>query len=548
MVTEQLSTPLRGSERRLTWLWCGILLLFLVGFAARAAPLFQPHGRLFWQFPTEDGYLLLTIARNLGIGKGMTVADGTIPTNGGQPLAILAWAPLFAISGGGRVLGVGLVLLVEIGIAFLASLLLKRLAFEIVGDGFLKAPLAWLAAGTWFASPVALPHTMNCLETGMYLAAVIAVALSFVRLSGTDGDWSARSIVGFGALLGLAFWTRNDAVFLCGAAAVSHVLLRGRCTIARRVVEAVGFCATAGIAALPWVLFNVVRFGHPVPISGRSEAMFVELGENLPRLPISLTESFLTLVPIPDAWENVRAVQIGTAVLLVAGGVPLLIWVCRRTGGIARRLYCLAALYAGFLVVYYGLIFGAPHFLARYLAPTTPFFIVLWVSIAQAAFARLSPALVRGVLAVVVGSAVFVAGAFGARRYARGLTHEHVQVVNWVREHVPESTWVGAAQSGTLGFFHDRTINLDGKVNPEALRARKERRIPEYALAKGVDFIVDWADFAAWVKLPGFQSRMEVLVHDPEHNLSVLRRKGAQTLQELRSNPVSATEAPGSVE
>jgi hypothetical protein len=84
-----------------------------------------------------------------------------------------------------------------------------------------------------------------------------------------------------------------------------------------------------------------------------------------------------------------------------------------------------------------------------------------------------------------------------------------------------------------LGFFHARTLNLDGKVSPQALAARKADRIPSYIVEKKVDFLVDWAGIASWAKLPGLAS-FELIVNDPVENLAVLRRRGALTLDEAR--------------
>src|SRR5215831_20633195 len=82
------------------------LALFAVGGVARLVPLLDIGGRLFRQFPTEDGYLMLTIARNIALGHGMSVSDGLQPTNGTQPLATLLWAAVFKLVAGDRRLGV----------------------------------------------------------------------------------------------------------------------------------------------------------------------------------------------------------------------------------------------------------------------------------------------------------------------------------------------------------------------------------------------------------------------------------------------------------
>lgn len=107
----------------------------------------------------------------------------------------------------------------------------------------------------------------------------------------------------------------------------------------------------------------------------------------------------------------------------------------------------------------------------------------------------------------------------------------HFQVVEWVSANVPDTAWVAAVQSGTLGYFHDRTINLDGKVNPEALRARRfsahSGGIPHYVLEKRVDYLIDWVGLAAWADLPALRGKFTLLVADPDRGqrgLAVLTR------------------------
>lgn len=104
----------------------------------------------------------------------------------------------------------------------------------------------------------------------------------------------------------------------------------------------------------------------------------------------------------------------------------------------------------------------------------------------------------------------------------------HRQVVKWVQGNVPELQWVGAPQTGTLGFFHDRTINLDGKVNPYALRAILEKgNVLEYVRNSKINYIADWYGMADWVKIksdPQFAKDFEVAVKDERSNLGALRR------------------------
>src|SRR5215470_7200811 len=93
------------------------LALVAMGLAVRVAPLFDLQGRNLRQFPSEDGYLMLTIARNIALGHGMSIAGGTIATNGTQPLMAYVYALAFWLVGGDKTWGVLLVQVLQIAIA-----------------------------------------------------------------------------------------------------------------------------------------------------------------------------------------------------------------------------------------------------------------------------------------------------------------------------------------------------------------------------------------------------------------------------------------------
>ena len=80
-------------------------------------------------------------------------------------------------------------------------------------------------------------------------------------------------------------------------------------------------------------------------------------------------------------------------------------------------------------------------------------------------------------------------------------------------------------QTGTLGFFHDRTYNLDGKVSPLALEARAEDRIFEYLLDRPTMYLVDWVGIATWLEDPRLSRHFELFLLDEDQNLAVLQRR-----------------------
>jgi hypothetical protein len=71
--------------------------------------------------------------------------------------------------------------------------------------------------------------------------------------------------------------------------------------------------------------------------------------------------------------------------------------------------------------------------------------------------------------------------------------------VDLVRRYARPGEHVGAIQSGTLGFFIDGAYNLDGKVSPSALQARKQNALIRFMLEHEIELMVDYQIFT----LPG---------------------------------------------
>ena len=516
------ASPLAVPGRRL-----GLGLLAL-GLVARALPLLDHGGRVLRQFPTEDGYLMLTIARNLALGNGPSIADGTILTNGTQPLATLLWAVCFWLVGGDRFWGVLGVQLLEIAIACGAACLMWRLGCRLLQGRPHGSELALLATGVWFASPVVVAHSMNCLESGLYVACVLIVALHVLsprREATGPTPLDATHWAVAGAALGLAFWARNDAVLLCLAVALGHlggVLVQTRAPFALRFAQLSIAGATVTVLALPWLAFNWLGFGHLMPISGQAESLTARFAGNLALVPPKLFEYATLLTPIPAELEGEAWVIAASLLALLLAGAWL-VPRARRWDFELRALLVLGVSFALLLSAFYGLYFGAPHFMSRYLLPVSPFF-------ALVAAAALEPtlrarALPRGLAMAAATTAAVLALGLNVRIYVYGAEHAHFQVVEWVQDNVPSDTWVGAIQTGTLGFFHDRTLNLDGKVNPAALEARKRDAIPSYVAASPIHYLVDWTGIATWQRKPEVRSTFDLIVDDPTRNLAVLRRR-----------------------
>jgi hypothetical protein len=55
---------------------------------------------------------------------------------------------------------------------------------------------------------------------------------------------------------------------------------------------------------------------------------------------------------------------------------------------------------------------------------------------------------------------------------------------------------VGMTSSGTASFISSNVVNLDGKVNADALVARKQDKLGEYVVKANINYVADWPSTA----------------------------------------------------
>jgi len=512
-------------------------LLIAIGVIARLSPFFDIDGRLFWQYMTEDGYLMQTIARNMAIGLGMTTAEGTMATNGVQPLATLLFAGLHYLAGGSKLAGVVLVALVSIVFSIGAAYFLYRIAALVLRGLTYGSQLALVAAALWFAAPLIIPISMNGLETSLYWAVLLATSWYYLAATRDGQPLDGKQRLLLGVLLGLTFLARNDAVFFIAIVLCVHLFVAGQTSgggYARRFIDCIVAGTTSVVVAAPWLIYNYRLFGSIVPISGTAQSYSTAMGSNLLLVPAKLFEASFLFVPLPGRFEALAVTPL-ISLALIALTFFVLWRNVAKNDAVARRFLLIGVGLVVCLGGYYGLAFGAPHFLARYLSIVSPF---LWVATAVTVVHVLSLVLRDGVrighafavtVAVLGLIAAFIGGSTFARGFSQGTAHMHRPVAEWVDANVPVQTWVGAPQTGVLGYFHDRTLNLDGKVNPDALRVLlREGHILNYVVASKIDYIVDWVGMAEWVNLkelsPAFTEQFQVVEQDTERNLAALKR------------------------
>ncbi len=474
-----------------------VLLPLAITLAAALWMNVAPGDQLARTLPTEDAYYVLAVARQAAIGGGIT-ADGEIATNGFQPLWAAINVPLYAAAGGDRIAGLRLSQLLStllwLGFVALLALQARALARRHGGNGAIAAAAVLIAVGGSL-SVFRLFH--NGLETGLALVLLTACVLVLDRWE----QWTPRRAVGAGLLLGLLVLARVDAVAFAmafGAVAVWRAWRGGRLASA---VAPLAACALAAVVLSPWIAYNISLDGSPIPSSGKAESSGVDVLHNLDSALRAAGAWSLPPILRPSMHYTALPISEILSVLALALVVAAVVFVRRRVRAPLGAGTTALIAFVAILAVFYISNFGPWWFMERYLAPVL-LLAIPWLATALE-LRRPSPRALPALAALVIAAnvpvlAVLASGTtsppvWAARDSNLGV-HPNLNVTEqlaWIDEHVSPSCVVGAFETGTLLYFRDRTVNLDGKVDHDALEARLDGRSPDYADARGVDVMVD---------------------------------------------------------
>ncbi len=494
------------------------VLLAIILFAL----VLRPAAHVYDMPMTEDGYYALSVARNLAQGHGLTI-DGTTLTNGFQPLFTILEAGAFWISGGNEILAMRLVMALGWLFHVAGAVVVASLARDAWpgrrpgGEAVLETKLRfWLAAFLYLAAPLMLNHAYNGLETGCTIF-FYALAARWMQ-TGRDRSWTG--LAGFGAIIGFLVLARIDAGFVAAALGLNELRRAWKGGLVHMIARGAVLGGVALLVSSPWWLYNTIYFGSPMPTSGTAQqawglewlrfeyadwALRVVL---MPWLFLGAHESDLSLnIPIPFEPGYMTLTAIGFLRTLVLAVIAVVLWRAWRRGTLRRDLdaapadeaasaqrtlefaACFGLAFAA-LIAYYLFSFAAYWFYYRYFAPVA----LVGFIVAPILGARLllaphgrSPALVISSLlttqlAGFAGFAMIGVGLGGNTVY-----HDQVALV---RDHVPATDLVAAGQAGTLGFFRERVVNTDGKVNRGALAYQDH--MWDYLRAHDIKWFVDW--------------------------------------------------------
>lgn len=494
-----------------------ILCLLIIGTVFKLAPFFNNY-RLTYSF-IDDGYYMMTVARNIALGNGMSIADGTIQTNGIQPLYTFVLSLIYLITAGDKFSTIKLIVILQFIISCLTFFALWKIGSELLSERKDGPKIALFAAALWYVSPITYLNTTNGLETGFY---TLLILLPVWMLFSKNAKYNTKFSILIGAVLGIIFWARNDVVFLVMAICLYILYYRiyDSENFSKNIIHVIIIGIVSLLVALPWLIYNKINFGHIIPISGQSEFVSSDTGGNLKHVPAVIVEYFFSFYQIPY-YLKINAVTTAICSFLTALLLFSVFKIRRGYSKTFQKYFFITFIFLAALSLFYGLAFGTYWFLSRYLFPAATLAYFFW---ADGIFKILTHIKIKNVQYIVSSVFVLFMLSISVYNYKHDYQRVFYYLVDWTQNNLNGNEWIGSIQSGTVGYYYDKTINIDGKVNPEALAAIKEDKLLQYIINKKMDYLIDVNSFAEW-KNPELINNYDLIVNDPIKQIAVFKRK-----------------------
>lgn len=426
---------------------------------------------------TDDSYYYYNVARHIVAGHGITF-DGINETNGFHPLWMLLLLPVFWLFSDP---------VVALRAVFAMVTVICAASFW-VGYRCISHWAGRLAAVFGLCvmlAPFFLNPMINGLETGLLILSLWLLIYAEQRYALLSSDTSVGANALLGALLALVFLSRLDGVFVVLMTFLVIIiggLLRksgDRLSILARKLVQVGIVAL--VLVLPFLVWNLTRTGHLVPISGALKSSFPQVSFSSLRLGHLSTKLGLMQIGISIVClvlcHTLKANQ--QAECVAKRSVPIILWVL-LVAGIAH--FANSMLFMNWAVHWW-------HF-ASYVPMTVALLALLFGAVFRSIRTQRT---VAPVVLVATVAAVVVTFVWDAR--ARGDHHRPwYEAALWVNKNLPESAVLGMTDCGLFGYFCERpVVNLDGVINGYAYQeALRDNRLSEYLRDCRISHIADY--------------------------------------------------------
>lgn len=432
---------------------------------------------------TEDGFYSLKIAWNIGTGKGVTYNFNT-PTTGFQPLYVIIlsfFAFLTSAFGGDKITYLRIAILFSGLIALFLSYLFYQLT-KILDKNLDRIILQLVTSLLVLFNFKLFLNLFNGLETGLYL---IFLLLAMIKVQSLiENKKNLKQIILLGFILGLTVLARNDFILI-----TLIVILLLNLSKVIRLKDSIIILTVLFLTVLPWFAFVYSVQGSFIPTSASVQTGLTN-NEIFYRIDQFLYSTFSSYIPFVHAGQSQSAV---IYILIIVFAAFLykyhLIDIKKYFGLQVIRIWFAAIIVISIVYLFFA---SQPYFFFRYLSihmliaiPFLTLMITRYLSNKSEKVLSLLALIVIGIFIINIGYY------FHYPKQISGLALR----TSFISSNQLTEKKIGMAQSGISGYFFDNVVNLDGKVNNDALLAIKTNSLYEYIVKEKIDVLIEWREW-----------------------------------------------------
>ncbi len=449
-----------------------ILLIALLAFLIRAQFIFLDVSVLAEKFLQDDSFYYFSEAKSLASGNGIT-SNGYDKTNGFQPLWLFLIAPAFLFSEPN--ISVKLVVLLASILEFVNVILIYS-----ISKIYLRK-LHLLPAFLYAINPFVAAQTLSGLDVVLEITFILLALNIYLKINSSDSKgWIMLGLVG-----GLAVLSRLDSVLFLAALAIDAIL---RKSYGKFFAAKVLF--VAALLILPWFIWSFINFGTIQ--QSTSIAVYDHYHGIYNKEPFSSQEVAgiisSNFVKSFGAIAHHFGFTSDANIFFKAFAAAFVIFTALFAAKNYKKFGLFAA-YGALLILFYSAYLWAVHI--RYFTPLVPLVLIsatamfLSARLWQKPLLTLATVIVLALSIILNGVPQINSGYFPWAKPAW-------ENLDWAKENIPEGGVIGSFNSGLLSYYSGRkTINLDGLLNFDAIKAGRDKKMYAYMKSHGIDYWID---------------------------------------------------------
>lgn len=467
---------------------------------------------------TEDGFYSLTIAWNIGTGKGITYTLSQ-PTTGFQPLYVFVLSPIAMfvnLFGGTKIDFLRAVILFSGLLLIIFLITILRLSKLISKEGNQENKKLFVILLVFFNFKLFI-NFFNGLETGLYLILICAAIIYSIKIA--NQKLTTKYYALFGIILGLSSLTRIDFLFSALIVLVIFLIFK-KITFKQLVIT---LCCII-LTVLPWFIFvNHVTgsFFQSSILVQSTYPNFSNLTDRIDKFFFAFTNPF-----IPFIYTGLTNTTIFYIIAI------FILYLLVRKFLIERKklfmpieitvIFCWAFSFFMLVLIYF-VFASVPYFFTRYFSVLYVITLPIIAGLLTNYFNQIKRFWFNSIVAAAI--LLFAANNFFALFYGKK-HHTLAARLSVLEDKSFADKRIGLFQSGVAGFYFDNVVNLDGKVNHIALEYARNKQLERYIDSLNIDVLMEWKEAFSTLSADYLQRNWKLLDKEiPDHRSVLYIRK-----------------------